>query len=112
MSVTSVAAFVSFVVVVVVVEEAAADVCECVCTLNAAILRMFFSFCSMINLFGFFSCRSEDLVDLVDLVGLSVCLSVCGFVDVDFSFGTSSACAGMECVKKRIERAGEDGCVD
>jgi hypothetical protein len=30
-------------------------VCECVCALNAAILRMFFFFCSMINLFGFFS---------------------------------------------------------
>jgi hypothetical protein len=26
-----------------------------VCVLNAAILRMFFFFCSMINLFGFFS---------------------------------------------------------
>jgi hypothetical protein len=60
MSVTSVAALVSFVVVVVVIVLAAAaaaavDVCECVCALNAEILRMFFFFCSMINLFGFFS---------------------------------------------------------
>jgi hypothetical protein len=58
MSVTLVAAFVSFVVVVVLLLLlllAAADVCECVCALNAAILRMFFFFCSMINLFGFFS---------------------------------------------------------
>jgi hypothetical protein len=50
MSVTLVAAFVSLLVVVV-----AAYVCQCVCALNAAILRMFFFFCSMINLFGFFS---------------------------------------------------------
>ncbi len=57
MSVTSVAAFVSFVVVVVLAAAAAAaaDVCECVCALNAEILRMFFFFCSIINLFGFFS---------------------------------------------------------
>ncbi len=56
MSVTSVAAFVSFVVIVVVVVlAAAADACECVCALNAATLRMFFFFCCMINLFGFLS---------------------------------------------------------